>query len=296
LLREVALEFGLGSPQALAGAVECLGGAPDLFLHQVEGARELADLVTRADVDGDDVDTRLGAIEVAGAQCAHRPREVGERSGGEARGGGGDLLEGLGDDAREDEPDADGEDGDRHEDVLEQRDQRGLARLDGADGQQVARAVERHHRHHRTGELEAERALDPRQAGAAAVGDQPPGIEDGAGVGEAERQQDGREAELLEAEAGGEQPDGAGADPEHDRPARRAVGPSAIGLVATKQQDRDGGKADADQVREVGGGDHPGRDPEQQRADGEARCQEGRDPRHVATVAVGPGAREQAVL
>ena len=296
LLREVALELRLGLAQALAGPVERLGGAADLVLHQVEGARELTDLVARAHDDGDDVRPRLGAVEVAGAERLHRPRQFGERAGGQARGGGGDLLDRRGDDARQHQADGDREDRDRHEDVLEQRDQGRLARLDRADRQQVAGAVERHHRDHRAGELEPERALDPRQAGAAAVGDEPPGVEHRAGVGQAERQQHGREAELLEAQAGGEQPHAAGADPEHDRPARGAVGPLAVGLVAAQQQDRDRGQADADQIGEVRRRDHPRRDPERERADGQAGGQQRRDPRRVIAVAVGPGAREQPVL
>jgi hypothetical protein len=47
LLGEVALEFRLGAGQALAGAVERLGGAPDLVLHEVEGVRHRTDLVER---------------------------------------------------------------------------------------------------------------------------------------------------------------------------------------------------------------------------------------------------------
>ena len=56
----------------------------------------------------------------------HRARQVGHRAGGQARGGVGDLLDGLGDHARQDEADGDREDGDRDEDVLQQRDERGL--------------------------------------------------------------------------------------------------------------------------------------------------------------------------
>ena len=122
LLGEVALELGLGARQALAGAVERLGGAADLVLHEVEGARHRADLVARAHVDVDDVDPRPGRLEVAGAQRAHRAREVGDGAGGQARGGVGDLLDRLGDDAGQDEADGDREDGDRDEDVLQQRD------------------------------------------------------------------------------------------------------------------------------------------------------------------------------
>ena len=78
LLGEVALELGLGPRQALAGAVERLGGAADLGLHEVEGVRHRTDLVARAHVDGDDVDPRLGRLEVAGAERAHRARQVGD--------------------------------------------------------------------------------------------------------------------------------------------------------------------------------------------------------------------------
>ena len=60
----------------------------------------------------------------------------------------------------QDEADGDREDRDRDEDVLQQGDERGLAGVDGADGQQVAGAVERHDGDHRAGELEAQRAAD----------------------------------------------------------------------------------------------------------------------------------------
>ena len=168
--------------------------------------------------------------------------------------------------------------------------------IHGADRQQVAGAVERHDGDHRAGELEAQRAADPRQAGAAAVRDAPPDVEHRAGVGQPEREQHRRQAELLEAQAGGDEPDDAGADPEHDRPARRAVGPLAVGLVAAQEQHGDRGQADADEIGEVRGRDHPRRDAEPERGDGQARGQQGRDPRHVAAGAVGPGARQQPVL
>jgi hypothetical protein len=296
LLGDVALERGVDRPQPLAGAIERHRGVADLDLHRVEALGHRVDLVAGADPDRLDVGARVRGVEAPLGERLHGPGEVGDRVLGQAIGGGRDLLGGVGDDPRQHEADGDGQQRDCDEDVGQDGEQRLLVGAHVADREQVAGAVEHHHRDHRAGELEVQRPLDARRAGAAAVGPRAPRVEQRAGVGECEAGEYGRQAELLEAEEGGKAARAGGDQAEGDPALRRAVRPPHVGLVAAQQPHRDARHADRDQVAEVGGGDHPDRVAAQQEDDRHPGGEDRRHPGHVVARALGEHARQQPVL
>jgi hypothetical protein len=148
-----ALERRAGRGKAVARAVECQGGAADRALHVVERRRHLADLVAAAYLHRIYVRARVRAVEVTARERLHGAREVGNRPLRQPLGGRRDLRDGVGDHARKDQPDGDGQDRHGDEDVLEHRDEHGVAVADVRHREQVAGAIERHHGHHRTRQL-----------------------------------------------------------------------------------------------------------------------------------------------
>ena len=296
LLGQVALQVRVGRPQALAGGVERARGMADLGLQHVVAVGHLAELVAGAHVDRDLLRAGVGAREIAAAERGHRPAQVGHRAARQPVGGVCDLLRGVGDHARQDEADGDSQQPHGHEDVREHRGQLRPLPVDVRDGQQVAGAVQRHHRDHRAGQLHVQRAHEPRGAAAAPVVETAPGVEHGARIREAQAGQDGGQAELLEAQEGRHQPHARDTRTQADRPARRPVGPGAVGLVAAQQQHGDARHADADQVAEVRGGDDPHGIAGEQEGDRGRGGEHGRHPRHVAAGAAAEHARQEPVV
>ena len=161
LLFDIALELGLRGAQPLAGDVERARGLADLGLEGVVAVGHGAHLVLRPHEHGHRDLAGVRLLEVAAGKGLHRAGEIGHRAARQLAGGVRDLLGRVGDHARQHEPDGDGEDGDRHEDVREHGDQLGALGVPVPDGQQVAGAVERHDRDHRAGSLKCRERRRP---------------------------------------------------------------------------------------------------------------------------------------
>ena len=274
--------------QRVAGVVERRGDPGRLVDDDVEAGGHGPDLVGRDDVDVAGLDPGPGVVQVAVGQGPHGPGQVGQRALGQAVGGGGDLGRGVGDHAGQEQADGDGQDGDGHEDVLQGGDQGRVGVGHVAHGQQVADAVEGQHGQHGAGELEVKGPLD--QLGAAvAVAPAPEGVGGGARVGQGQAGQHRRQAELLEAEHGGDAPAGRGQQPEPDRAPRGAVGTGQVRLLSPQQPHGHAGQRDADQVGEVGRRDDPDRVATEQERDGHARRSGPRPPRAHRGGSGGPG-------
>ena len=129
----------------------------DLLLQQVEALRHLSDFVARMHRHRHHVDARVSGVQVAASEREQRVREVGHcafcHAGGRVR----DLHHGMGEDSGQYQADADAQDGDCDEDVLQDADERTGLIGQAGNGKQVAGAVEYEHQQHRAGELDVQR-------------------------------------------------------------------------------------------------------------------------------------------
>ena len=162
-------QLGARRAHVLARLVEAEGRVAHLLLQQVEAVGHLAQLVARVGLHRHDVDRGVRRIEVAASERAHGEREVAQRAPRQALGGRAHLLRRVGDHARQDEADADGQQGDGDEDVLQHGDELACARRHGVDGHEIGDAVEDQHEQHGAGELDVQR-LGEHAAGPAAAG------------------------------------------------------------------------------------------------------------------------------
>ena len=148
----------------------------------------------------------VGGVEIADAERLNGADQIGQRTGGQAVGRAGDLFRGVGDHAWQDQAHAHRQQRDGHEDVLEGRDERGLLVVHVVDREQVAGPVERHHQEHGPGQFQMQRRRHAGQARATAIGQAAQRVQAGARVAQHEPDDDGGQAELLEAEQAGDAP------------------------------------------------------------------------------------------
>ena len=161
-----------------------------------------------------DVDAGVSGVQITAAQRQQRIGEVRHRAPGHGGSGLRHLHHGVREDTGQHEADADAQNGDGYEDVLQYADQRAALIGQARDRKQVAGAVECEHKQHRAGELDVQRVGDAGQALPPPIGKPAPGIEGRARVCEQYADQYGFHAELLESKH-------RGADP--DRPRRPAL-------------------------------------------------------------------------
>jgi hypothetical protein len=102
---------------------------------------------------------------------------------------------------------------------------------DGIDGEEIGDAVEHKHSHHGAGELDVERLGHGGEARAQPVLNHAPAIQRRPRIGERKAEHHRRQAELLKAENGGEQPDHRGDDAKHDGAAGSPIGPLGVGQI-----------------------------------------------------------------
>ena len=121
-------------------------------------------------------------------------------------------------------------------------------------------------------------------------------VGNGPGVGEDEADDDGEQAELLEAEHDGQAPHAGGEQAQHDRAPRRAVGPLHFGMMPAQQPDGHVGHRDADEVGEIGRSNQPDRVANEQENDRHAGGEHGGRPRGVGAGALGEKFGQQAVF
>ncbi len=281
-LRMACQEFSARDLHLVACLAEADSRLAHLILKHVEAFRHLAELVTRIGFDRHDVDRGVGSVEIAVAERRHRAGELLQRPGGEPLGRLAHFGGRVGDHARQDEANADGEQRHRGEDVGKHRHELGMVLCrNGVDGGKIGDAVENEHQHHGAGQLDVERLGNGGKAFADAVLNDAPGIEGGARISESEAEHDGRKAELLEAENGRDQPNRGDDHAERDGAARRAVRSRRVRHVAPEQPRGDVRHADADEVGEIGSGDHPHGIAGNQEYDGRASGQRSRCPRAV---------------
>jgi hypothetical protein len=129
----------------------------------------------------------------------------------------------------------------------------------GIDGHEIGDAVQHQHEHHGAGELDVERLGQGGKTLPESILDDTPSVEGRPRRGQGQTEHDRRKAKLLEPENGRDQPNRGREHPEHNGAPRRTVGAYRIGQVPPQQPCRYVRHADADEVGEVGGGDHPDR-------------------------------------
>jgi hypothetical protein len=129
-LRVARKKLGARLAHVLARFVETIGSVLHPLLHDVEVVGHLAQFVVGVGLHRHYVDGRMGRVEVSPAKRSHRNREVVERSGGEPLGSSADLLRRVGDHARQNQPHADGEQGNDDKDISEHRHELGVVRLE----------------------------------------------------------------------------------------------------------------------------------------------------------------------
>ena len=187
--------------------VEGQGGPHRLVLHHVEAGGHLAELVGRAHDHRLGRHRGVGPVEVVAGHGLHGRRQLGQRALGQVLGGRLHLVGGVGDHARQDQADRDGEQPDDHEDVLQHGHQGGVAgarrgrRRSGSRSRRApARPAWRRSASRRSSRFSA-RAPDRLRSPWARqrVGQR-------AGEGQAQAEDHDGQAELLEAEDGGGEP------------------------------------------------------------------------------------------
>ena len=290
------LQALLAGLQLLAGAIQRQRGRDDLVLHGVEARRHGRNLVASPHVNREDLRPGPGRGQVTAAQGLHRPGEIRQGAALEPLGGLAHLHDGVRDHPGKDQADRDGQQRDGHEDVLQQRDERGLALVHLVDREQVAGAVQRHDQRHGAGELGPERQPRTREASSAAVLPGPPGVGQRPRVSQRQAEQDVLQAELLEPQQRRHRPATGRDQPEADGAARCPPRAGHVRGVSAQQPHRDARHADRDQVGEVGRGDHGRRVAGDQQCQRHRGGQQSRDPGTVEAVAPRPGPGQEAVL
>ena len=180
-------QLGARRAHVLARLVEAERRLPHLLLQHVEAfapsrrARRASWVFTGTMLT--DACAASRSPRPSAAMACEKSRSVPER---QALGRLADLRRRVGDHARQHQPDADRQQRDGDEDVLQRGDQqRVVAVRHAVDRHEIAGAVEHQHEQHGAGELDVQRLGDDGQACAPAVLDHAPSVERGAGIGQA---------------------------------------------------------------------------------------------------------------
>ena len=170
-------QLGVGPQQSFPGAVQADGRPRDLLLHDVEAGGQITHLVRGVHGHRLIVEASMGRLQLSPAQRLHRAREVRQSAFGQPVGGAGEVLGGVGDHAGQHEAHSDRQHGDRHEDIGQGGDERGLRLRDVIDRQKIAGAIERQDHQHGARELQVQRTARRRLTGEAAIAPAAPGVE-----------------------------------------------------------------------------------------------------------------------
>src|SRR6476661_3202451 len=137
---------------------------------------------------------------------------------------------------------------------------------------------------------------EPFQPPSPAILEFSPRVNRRAGKRHHEPDENGREAELLEAKECATSPNAGSSETEDNRSTWSAIRPHCLRSIAPEKPDGNARQADADEICKIRGCDQPDRVADQQKQNSEARGQQSGDPWHIRRETQRQNARSEPVF